>query len=1208
MISTPIFSVKPDESLWTVQQIMEQRLIRRLMVTGENGELLGIVTQTSILKALNPLELYKLADCLEKQVKQLEAEKVALLESRTADLERQLEARTVALRGKVEREKLVAQISNRIRTSLNLQEILDVCVAEVRSLLNCDRVIVYQFQPDWSAVIIAESVAHGWCVTLGNQIDYACLPPNISTSYNSEQAIVVNNIYTADYTDRYIQLLEQFQVKANLVMPIRVTRQLWGLLIGHQCDHHREWRPEDTTLFRDISIQLEIALQQVLAYQQAQTDLEERKKAEVEREQAFDRLQASEQRYATLTAAAPVGIFRTDAAGRCLYVNDRWCQIAGLTPEAAAGEGWRQGLHPDDQDRIATEWYTSVQENRLFQLEYRFQRPDGAITWVYGQSVAERDVDGQIIGYTGAITDISDRKWAERQLVASENKFRSIFDHAAVGIVHGSFQGELLACNPQFCKMLGYTVAELSQLTVAEITHPDDHPDDLPIPNLPRLIAGEISHFSMEKRYLRKDGAALWSYTTVSLLRDDVGVPLNTVAVIQDISERKHAEAQLHNLITGTAATTGQDFFPALVSHISAALDVSYALVTEKVDGALHTLAFWANGMLQTPLSFQPEKTPCRLTLRDGKFYCEHSVQQQFPDNLELAEMNAESYLGIALRDTQGNTIGDLCILNQRPIPDPQRAENLLRVFAARAAAELERQRANASLEQLNQALEAKVEERTAELQEREQFLQTVLDTFPLSVFWKDRDSVYLGCNRNFLQDVGLSSDTDIIGKTDYDLPKGTEAKGCRADDQQIMNSDSAKLGVIETKIQADGRQLWLETNKLPLHNLKGDVVGVLGTYQDISGRKRVEEALRASETRLQLITDSVHGCIAYMDDSQRYRFVNQTYADWFNCQKADILGRTIEEVIGAQAYRHARQYIERALSGETVNFEAKLPYKGGLNRYISAVFVPDIDSQDRVHGCYALVTDISDRKRAETQIQRYAAQLEVSNRELEAFAYSVSHDLRAPLRAIDGFSKALLEDYGAAFDETGQDYFDRIRKNVFQMGLLIDDLLRLSRVSRSEIRYTTVNLSTLAQELMTELQASEPERKIEFVNAPEAIVSADATLMRVVLTNLLHNACKFTVRHPTARIEFGVVHSEDQPIYFVRDDGAGFDMGYSKKLFGVFQRLHTVHEFPGSGIGLATVQRAIHRHGGRVWAEGAVEQGAAFYFTLPKTPLDLGA
>ena len=234
-----------------------------------------------------------------------------------------------------------------------------------------------------------------------------------------------------------------------------------------------------------------------------------------------------------------------------------------------------------------------------------------------------------------------------------------------------------------------------------------------------------------------------------------------------------------------------------------------------------------------------------------------------------------------------------------------------------------------------------------------------------------------------------------------------------------------------------------------------------------------------------------------------------------------------------------------------------------------------------------------------EQRVAERTAQLKAANQELEAFAYSVSHDLRAPLRSIDGFSQALLQDYAGCLDDQGQHYLQRIRAATLQMSQLIDDLLKLSRVTRSEMRREPVDLSALAQAIAAELQAAQPERQIEWSIAPGLVVNADANLMRILLNNLMGNAWKFTARHPTARIELGIIRQDGEPVYFVRDDGAGFDMAYVDKLFGAFQRLHSVNEFEGTGIGLATVQRIAHRHGGRVWAEGAVEQGAAIYFTL---------
>jgi light-regulated signal transduction histidine kinase (bacteriophytochrome) len=230
-------------------------------------------------------------------------------------------------------------------------------------------------------------------------------------------------------------------------------------------------------------------------------------------------------------------------------------------------------------------------------------------------------------------------------------------------------------------------------------------------------------------------------------------------------------------------------------------------------------------------------------------------------------------------------------------------------------------------------------------------------------------------------------------------------------------------------------------------------------------------------------------------------------------------------------------------------------------------------------------------------------AELQAANRELESFSYSVSHDLRAPLRAIDGFSRILLEDYSNKLDADGKDSLTRIRVASQRMGQLIDDLLQLSRHTRSEMRRAPVDLSALARTVADELQKTEPARRVEFVIQPDLAAEADASLMRAVLENLLGNAWKFTGKQSAAKIEFGRTTREGVPAFFVRDNGAGFDMKYAGKLFGAFQRLHAVTEFPGTGVGLATVQRVIHRHGGRVWAESTPGHGATFYFTLPTEP-----
>jgi signal transduction histidine kinase len=231
--------------------------------------------------------------------------------------------------------------------------------------------------------------------------------------------------------------------------------------------------------------------------------------------------------------------------------------------------------------------------------------------------------------------------------------------------------------------------------------------------------------------------------------------------------------------------------------------------------------------------------------------------------------------------------------------------------------------------------------------------------------------------------------------------------------------------------------------------------------------------------------------------------------------------------------------------------------------------------------------------------LRRNAAELLAANTELDAFAYSVSHDLRAPLRSIDGFSQILLEDYSEKLDEAGRESLQRVRAASQRMGTLIDDLLKLARVTRAEIRTEDVDLSGMAREIAADLQRTTPERQVEFEIAPGLTARGDTRLLRVALDNLLRNSWKYTAKQPAPRVEFRSADANGGRTFMVRDNGAGFDMKYADKLFGVFQRLHSAADFEGTGIGLATVRRIINRHGGRIWAEGAVDQGATFYFTL---------
>jgi PAS domain S-box-containing protein len=335
--------------------------------------------------------------------------------------------------------------------------------------------------------------------------------------------------------------------------------------------------------------------------------------------------------------------------------------------------------------------------------------------------------------------------------------------------------------------------------------------------------------------------------------------------------------------------------------------------------------------------------------------------------------------------------------------------------------------------------------------------------------------------------------------------------------------------------------------------------------------------------------------CIASLDG--RFRRVNLAWESALGWTSADLIATPYLDFVHPDDRAGTEAEAEKLAQGATtLSFENRYRCKDGSYRWLSWKAVPLV-----TEGLlYAVARDVTDQKRSERALLEHASELANANRELEAFSYSVSHDLRAPLRHIDGFAQALVEDYADRLDDTGQDFLSRIRAAAQRMGRLIDDLLSLSRVTRMNLKSTRVDLTSLVRDVSTRLQQEDPKRSVDWRIAPALWVQGDAHLLGVALENLLENAWKFTSKRADAVIEFSEGASADGArTYVVRDNGAGFDMAHLPKLFGAFQRLHGVSEFPGTGIGLATVQRIINRHGGRIWAKGAVGEGAAFSFTL---------
>ena len=446
------------------------------------------------------------------------------------------------------------------------------------------------------------------------------------------------------------------------------------------------------------------------------------------------------------------------------------------------------------------------------------------------------------------------------------------------------------------------------------------------------------------------------------------------------------------------------------------------------------------------------------------------------------------------------------------------------------------------------------------------------------------------------------------IGERRWDIPYLTpDAAGWQAH-RAVLDAHLPFRDFELSRLGVDGTERHISISGDPVFDASGAFKGYRGVGTDITERKRREETLERFRTAMDATADAV-----YLTDRASLRFidVNAAACRMQNCTREELLARGPEWVLSTSREELARAYDAVIAADEALPPVAMLRQRRRGDG--SQVWVELERRALRSAKGWTIVTvvrDITERKQHEFELRRLNEELEqrvtertraleTANDELEAFSYSVSHDLRAPLRAIHGFTRLLETQYAGQLDDQGRAMLGRVGAGAEKMGLLIDDLLRLSRIARQTMRIEPVDLSALAREVADELQAAEPKRQVVWIIAAQVSAAGDPGLLRVALQNLIGNAWKYSSKRDPARIEFGIAEKDGRQVYFVRDDGAGFDMMYAKKLFGPFQRLHSAEEFPGTGIGLATVARILHRHSGKVWAEGRVGEGATFYFSL---------
>lgn len=792
-----------------------------------------------------------------------------------------------------------------------------------------------------------------------------------------------------------------------------------------------------------------------------------------------------------------------------------------------------------------------------------YKRKDGT-TFPVEASVRTVDIDGTIF-YQAIIKDISERKKAEEELRESEIKFRSLFENAILGIYRTTPDGKIIDCNPALLKMLGFgNLQELSNRNLEQHGFEPGYSRS----EFRNKIEKEGEIIGLESAWTKKDGTSIFVNENAKAVKDNDGKFLFYEGTVEDITERKKIEEEL--------LISEKKYRRLHESMIDGFVLVDMAgNIIDCNDSYCNMLGYNFEELKKLTYS---DITPQKWHKFEQEIVIEKILVIGFSDVYEKEYIRKDGSIfpielrTFLLKNDEGENEGMWAIV--RDITERKKIEKEIKESEDKFRTLFEHMNEGVALHELIFDDEGNVSN------------YRILDVNPA---YKTHTGISSESIKNQLA-------TSFYGTT------------------------RAPYLDIYTKVALTEQPTSFETYFAPMK--KHFEISVFSpkknffatVFTDITERKNAELSIRESERKLREAQEMAH--LGYW--SWDVKTGNVEWSDEvFKIFRLDPNTFTphIDSILALSPWpeenQRDKELIERAIiSHEPGFYEQKFLRPDKSIGYYSSTFQGNYDENGELVCIVGAVMDITERKIAEDKIRKLneeleqrvierTAQLEQSNKELEAFSYSVSHDLRAPLRSIDGFSLALYEDFFNKLDDKAKDYINRIRNSTTRMDDLIDSMLKLSRVTRFELNYNRVNLSTLSKEITDKLKDTDSERNAEFFIEDNIIVNGDKYLFNILLENLLNNAWKFTSKKEKTIIELGTFKKDLDTVYFIRDNGTGFDMKYYNKLFGAFQRLHSKKDFPGTGIGLATVQRIIHRHNGKIWAESEPDKGTTFYFTL---------
>lgn len=885
----------------------------------------------------------------------------------------------------------------------------------------------------------------------------------------------------------------------------------------------------------------------------------------------------SEARFQIMADCTPAIIWVTDVNDQVVYLNKQWVDYTGRSVDEVKGATWWESVHPDDIETCYQTCRAAKERRADFHLEFRLKRTDGVYRWMLDTAAPRFDAEGRYLGYVGSMLDITDRKMAEDQLKESEERFRTMAEAASMMIWTFDEKTDTLTyANQNLLDFFELSRDVLPHLQLSTFLKQYIHPDDIEVFTTTRTEAlqkGIGYKLECRFRYKNRNDDFRWILASVSPRFIANNMFSGFVGSAIDITDRKMAEDQLKE---------SEERFRAMAE--------ASAVMIWVFDASKNALTYGN----QTALEF----------------------------------------LGITLEEL--NRMDMPCVLKRFIHPDDLGGYQRKRVAAMKAATGYEhecrvryhnseyeyrwvllcigaRLKRNKEFQGFVGTMVDITERKQTEqaLKESETLFKTMADTVPALIWMVGADMKVGFHNRAYLDYTGLKLD-QIQGLNILDIIKSSPFGTIYPDDikayaERYLDAfEKRQPFTYEIRLKHySGEYRWMIFSGRPRFDNVGNFAGYIGSYMDIHEIKESQIKLAESESRFRNMADTAPFMIIMSDLEEGKCHFNQAWQDFTGIHKDTVQGHywfTMEihpddRRFCLEKYRTAVQ------THQTGNFEYRMRRHDGEYRWVLASAAPRYGDNKKLIGFIGSCIEITEIRQYRTELERTVAQrtqeLETVNKELEAFSYSVSHDLRAPLRGIDGISQLVYKNYQDLLDDQGKNYLQILRQEAQRMSELINEMLNLSRLTRGTMHWEKVNFSQMAEEIAASLEKQEPNRNVTFNIQKDIIAYGDTHLLRAVLENLIGNSWKFTSKHATALIQFGVMEQDNQRVYYVKDDGAGFEMEYADNLFGAFQRLHDATEFPGTGIGLATVQRIIHRHGGKVWAHGEVEKGAELFFTL---------